>query len=326
MPPQRYDETKESDGVAHDPLAGQDIVTNSETAAVQDGREAEERSKPTPGLYIAATPIGNLRDVTLRTLGVLRAADLIACEDTRITVRLLQRYGITAPMTSYHEHNAERVRPRLLEKLAVGAVVALVSDAGTPLISDPGYKLVRAAQSLGYCVTVLPGPSAALAALVLAGLPTDRFLFAGFLPAKSSARRRAIAAIKETEATLVFFESARRLADCLADLVAELGDREAAIARELTKIHEEVVRAPLSELSRRYSQGPTPKGEITIVVAGPDATAPVFDDAEIDNRLRMALATQSVARAASAVAAASGRDRRTLYRRAVVLKREPGTT
>src|SRR5499427_4131194 len=194
------------------------------------------------GLYLVATPIGNLRDITVRALEVLAAADLIACEDTRVTRKLLDRYGIATPLTPYHEHNAAEVRPKLIARLADGAAMALVSDAGTPLVSDPGYKLVREARTAGASVTALPGASAALAALTLSGLPTDRFLFEGFLPAKEGARRARINELKRIPATLVLFESGARLAAALADLAAELGPRQAAICRELTKLYEEVRR------------------------------------------------------------------------------------
>jgi 16S rRNA (cytidine1402-2'-O)-methyltransferase len=194
------------------------------------------------GLHIVATPIGNLRDITLRALDVLAASNLIACEDTRITRRLLDHYGITTPLTPYHEHNAAAARPKLLTRLAEGASVALVSDAGTPLISDPGFKLVRAARDAGHMVTALPGPSAALAALSSCGLPTDHFWFEGFLPAKPLQRRARIAELKRLPATLVLYEGGSRVAACLADLAAELGPRAAALCRELTKLHEEVRR------------------------------------------------------------------------------------
>src|SRR5438270_817351 len=188
------------------------------------------------GLYLVATPIGNLRDVTLRALEVLAAADLIACEDTRVTRKLLDHYGITAPLTPYHDHNAATARPKLLARLAAGAAVALVSDAGTPLVSDPGFKLVRAACEAGHAVTALPGPSAVLAALAVAGLPTDRFLFEGFLPPKQAQRRSRIAELARIPATLVLFESGPRIAAALADLADGLGAREAAVCRELTKL------------------------------------------------------------------------------------------
>ena len=221
------------------------------------------------GLYLVATPIGNLRDITVRALEVLAAADLIACEDTRVTRKLLDRYGIATPLTPYHEHNAAEARPKLLARLADGAAIALVSDAGTPLVSDPGYKLVREAQAAGASVTTLPGASAVLAALTLSGLPTDRFLFEGFLPAKEEARRARINELKRIPATLVLFETGARIAAALADLAAELGPRQAAICRELTKLYEEVRRGDLGTLAREAAQADEPRGEIVIVVAPP---------------------------------------------------------
>src|SRR5215510_13533176 len=222
------------------------------------------------GLYLVATPIGNLRDITVRALEVLAAADLIACEDTRVTRKLLDHYGIATPLTSYHEHNAAEARPKLIARLADGAAIALVSDAGTPLVSDPGYKLVREARAAGTNVTALPGASAVLAALTLSGLPTDRFLFEGFLPAKEEARRARITELKRIPATLVLFESGARLAAALADLAAELGPRQAAICRELTKLYEEIRRGDLGTLAREAAHADEPRGEIVIVVAPPD--------------------------------------------------------
>src|SRR5262245_1737449 len=220
-----------------------------------------------PGLHLVATPIGNLRDVTVRALEVLAAADLIACEDSRVTRKLLDHYGIATSLTPYHEHNAAQARPKLLARLAEGAAIALVSDAGTPLVSDPGYKLVREARAAGASVTALPGASAVLAALTLSALPTDRFFFEGFLPAKEAARRARIAELKRIPATLVLFETGPRIADALADLAAELGPRQAALCRELTKLYEEVRRGDLGTLAREAAQADEPRGEIVIVVA-----------------------------------------------------------
>src|SRR5580704_4473450 len=206
-----------------------------------------------PGLYVVATPIGNLRDITLRALEALAAADLIACEDTRVTHKLLERYGIATPMTPYHEHNAAEARPKILARLAAGAAVALVSDAGTPLISDPGFKLARDAAAAGHFVTALPGASAVLAALAVSGLPTDRFVFEGFLPAREAQRRKRIAELKGIAATLVLFETGPRIAAALADLSAALGARAAAVCRELTKLYEEVRRGDLASLAGDYA-------------------------------------------------------------------------
>ena len=234
---------------------------------VVDGH-AIESGKIDPGLHIVATPIGNLGDITLRALATLAGADLIACEDTRVTRKLLDRYGIATPLTPYHDHNAAIARPKLLQRLAGGAAIALVSDAGTPLVSDPGFKLVRAAQEAGHSVTALPGASAALAALAVAGLPTDQFFFAGFLPPKQVARRARIAELARIPATLVFFETGPRIAATLADLAAELGNREAAVCRELTKLHEEIRRGDLPALAQAGATGEI-RGEIVLVVAPP---------------------------------------------------------
>ena len=266
-----------------------------------------------------ATPIGNLKDVTLRALEVLAAADLIACEDTRVTARLLARHGIERPLAPYHEHNAAEARPKLLALLAAGKRVALVSDAGTPLVSDPGYKLVRAALDAGAAVFPLPGPSAALAALAVAGLPTDRFLFAGFLPAKAKARADALAELAGVKATLVFYEAAPRLAESLAAMREALGDRPAAVARELTKLHEEVARGTLGALARRYGDAGPPRGEIVVVVGPPGEDAPVAEG-DLDAALRAAMADMPLSEAAAAVAGALGLPRRTVYARALALR------
>ncbi|HXQ52969.1 MAG TPA: 16S rRNA (cytidine(1402)-2'-O)-methyltransferase [Stellaceae bacterium] len=275
-----------------------------------------------PGLYVVATPIGNAEDITLRALRVLRTAHVIACEDTRVSAKLLGRYGIATARLAYHDHNAERMRPRLLARLAAGEIVALISDAGTPLVSDPGFKLVREAIAHGVAVTTLPGPSAPLAALVLSGLPSDRFLFAGFLPAKDAARRSALAALKTVPATLIFLESAPRLAASLAAMAAELGDRPAAVARELTKLHEEVRRASLAALAEHYREAGPPRGEIVVVVGGPEealAQAPDVRDAALDDALRAALERMSIKDATSVVVAALGLPRRAVYARALAL-------
>jgi len=273
-----------------------------------------------PGLYLVATPIGNLRDVTLRALDLLAVADLIACEDTRVSAKLLAHFGLSAPLAAYHEHNAERMRPKLIERLKAGAVVALISDAGTPLVSDPGWKLVRAALADGIRVSTLPGPSAALAGLLLSGLPSDRFLFAGFLPSKSAARKKSLAALAAVQATLIFFETAPRLAASLADMAESLGDRPAAVARELTKLYEEVHRQPLAALAAHYRAAGPPKGEIVVLVAPPaSGAAATLDEAALDRSLSAALATMSVKDASAAVAAATGQPRRLVYQRALAL-------
>src|SRR6266576_2481390 len=275
------------------------------------------------GLYLVATPIGNLRDITVRALEVLAAADLIACEDTRVTRKLLDRYGITTPLAPYHDHNAAEARPKLIARLAEGAAIALVSDAGTPLVSDPGYKLVRDARAAGASVTALPGASAVLAALTVSGLPTDRFLFEGFLPAKETARRARIAELKRIPATLVLFETGARIAASLADLAAGFGPREAALCRELTKLHEEVRRGDLTTLARGAAQASEPRGEMVIVVASPDRQAEVTA-VDLDSLLRQALGRVSVKDAVAEVAAVTGPPRRDVYQRALALDKERG--
>ena len=265
-----------------------------------------------------ATPIGNAGDITLRALAVLRDADLIACEDTRVSDKLLRRYGIATRRIAYHDHNAERMRPRLIARIKAGAAVALISDAGTPLVSDPGYKLVRAALAEGLAVTALPGPSAPLTALVLSGLPTDRFFFAGFLPAKSAARQRALGELTAVPATLLFLETAVRLAASLADMAAVLGDRPAAVARELTKLHEELRRGTLADLAAHYGAAGPPKGELVVVV-GPPSAAPAAGEDALDEALGTALAQMSVKDASLVVASALGLSRRVVYARALAL-------
>jgi 16S rRNA (cytidine1402-2'-O)-methyltransferase len=282
---------------------------------------ATEAPRLPPGLYLVATPIGNLRDITLRALEILAAADLVACEDTRVTRKLFDHYGLSAPLMPYHDHNAESARPKILDKLAAGGAVALVSDAGTPLISDPGYKLVRAATAAAHPITAAPGASAALMALTVAGLPTDRFMFEGFLPAKETARRARVAELARIPATLVLFESGPRLAAALADLAAALGARQAAVTRELTKLHEEVRRGDLASLAADYAAGAETRGEIAIVIAPPAETERP-SAADIDALLQAALARTSVKEAVAEVAAATGEARRAVYSRALALTRD----
>ena len=270
-----------------------------------------------PGLYIVATPIGNLGDMTSRAAETLRRVDYILAEDKRVTAKLLAHVGAKAPMTAYHDHSDDRLRERILADLATKSV-ALVSDAGTPLISDPGYKLVRAARQAGLAVHTLPGPSAAIAALTLSGLPTDRFLFLGFLPAKSKARRDTISEIAKIRATLVLYESGPRLAECLASLGDILGDRDAAVIREITKLHEETVSDRLSKLAERYADAP-PKGEIVIVV-GPPSEPQEVSDADLDAALRADLKSMSPSRAAANVSERLGVPRKRAYARAMELK------
>jgi len=291
----------------------------------EPGQDSRREAAPRPvagagSLVLVATPIGNLGDITARALEGLKSADLIACEDSRVTAKLLHHAGIEKPLLPYHDHNAEAMRPKLLARIAAGARVALVSDAGTPLISDPGYKLVQAAVAAGLAVTMLPGPSAPVMALALSGLPSDRFLFGGFLPAKSKARRDAIAEAARAPLTLIFFETAPRLLESLKDLHAVLGDRKAAVARELTKLFEEVRRAPLSALIAHYDQAGAPKGEIVIVVGPPEEERASTED--VDALLRRALERMSVKDAAATVAAATGAPKRTVYARALELQGE----
>ncbi len=274
----------------------------------------------TGGLYVVATPIGNLADVTLRALSILAGADGILAEDTRVSRTLLARYGIETPVSPYHEHNAAEARPRALRRIAEGEALALISDAGTPLISDPGYKLVAEAVALGLPVSAAPGPSAALAALCVAGLPTDRFFFEGFLPVKQSARRARINALAAVPGTLIFYEAPGRLADALADLMLELGPRPAAVARELTKLHEEVRRGSLGALAAEYAgaEAEAPRGEIVIVVGAAEARAPISEDA-LDREIAETLTKLSVRDAAAALAAKHGLPRRQVYARALAL-------
>lgn len=270
-----------------------------------------------PGLYIVATPIGNLGDLSPRAAHILLNADIVAVEDSRVTAGLFRHLGAKRPMTPYHDHNAEAVRPGLVARMASEAV-ALVSDAGTPLISDPGFKLVRDARAAGHAVTTIPGPCAGIAALTLAGLPTDRFLFMGFLPAKQQARAEAIAEIAAVRATLVFYESGPRLSVALTALAEGLGDREAAVAREITKKFEECVTGSLIELAARYADAP-PKGEIVVVVA-PPGEAPPASAEDADAALAEALTRLPVSKAAGEVAKRFGLDRKALYARAMELK------
>jgi 16S rRNA (cytidine1402-2'-O)-methyltransferase len=278
-----------------------------------------------PGLHVVATPIGNLRDITLRALGTLAAADAVVAEDTRVSRNLLAHYGIATPLVAYHEHNAAAMRPALLARLQKGERLALISDAGTPLVSDPGFKLVAEAVALGLPVTSAPGPSAVLAALVVAGLPTDRFFFEGFLPAKSGARRARIAELASVPGTLVIFESPRRLAETLADLSAVLGPREAAVARELTKHFESVRRGALAQLAEQYERDGPPKGEIVVLVAPPGDDAPALAASAVDDRIRAALRRFSVKDAASIVSAETGQPRRVVYARALEISMEGKT-
>lgn len=276
-------------------------------------------TRPAPGLHVVATPIGNLGDITLRALETLAGADVIACEDTRMTRRLTDRYGIDVQLIPYHDHNGASMRPRILARLAAGEAVALVSDAGTPLVSDPGFKLVVEAAEAGHRIHPLPGPSAMLAALVAAGLPTDRFLFDGFLPPKDGQRRNRITELKAIPSTLVLYETGPRLPECLADLADILGPRPAAVCRELTKAFEEVRRADLPALAAHYAQAGAPKGEIVLVIGPPQEE--VAEDTDVDSALSRALADHSLKDAVAAVAGLTGRPKREVYARALALTR-----
>lgn len=277
--------------------------------------------KPVPGLHLVATPIGNLGDITLRALETLAGVDIIACEDTRITRRLTERYCISATLKPYHEHNAALARPKILAKLAEGASIALVSDAGTPLISDPGFKLVREVCAAGHRVTALPGPSSVLTALSLAAQPTDRFFFEGFLPSKETARRSRLAELARIDATLVLLESGSRVQQALRDLAEVMGTRDGAICREMTKIHEEIRRAPVAEMARSAEAMET-RGEFVLVIGPPGAGAPTMAKEALDELLRSSLARDSVKDAVAHAVELSGLPRREIYARALELADE----
>ena len=282
------------------------------------GGKSPDRGSLAAGLYVLATPIGNARDISLRALDVLKGCDVIAAEDTRVTSKLLAIHGISKPLIAYNDHNAPEMRPRILARLAGGEAVVLVSDAGTPLVSDPGYKLVRAVAGAGAHVVAIPGPSAVLAGLTLSGLPSDRFLFAGFLPSRQGERKAALEDLKAVRATLIFFESAQRLSESLAAMALVLGDRPAAMTRELTKMHEEVRRGTLSELAAHYEKAGAPKGEVTLLVGPPGEV--VTDNAKIDAALTAALAFMPVKAAANMIADLTDGSRKQIYARALELK------
>ena len=269
-----------------------------------------------PGLYIVATPIGNLGDITLRAVEMLRSASAVACEDTRVTGKLMHHLGLKKRLIRYDDHASENDRERLLSLMAEEPV-ALVSDAGTPLISDPGYRLVRLARERGIAVTSLPGPSAAVVAMTLSGLPNDRFLFAGFLPNKAKAREEALAELGAVKATLIFYETAPRLDAALSAIDSVLPGREVAVARELTKRFEECRSGTPSELSAHYAAHP-PKGEIVLMIGPPSDELP--ENVDIDALLLAELAEAKPSQAAARVAKATGKDRKELYARAMELK------
>jgi 16S rRNA (cytidine1402-2'-O)-methyltransferase len=324
----RHDAGKSAKGSPRASSTGQQKAQQKTQSNAGQANVGPSASKSSPkailpaGLYVVATPIGNLGDMTARAIETLKAADVIACEDTRVTGVLLQRFAIATPMTPYHDHNADRVRPQLIARLQAGDVVALVSDAGTPLISDPGYKLVRDCAAAGVATIPLPGPSALLAAAAVAGLPTDRIQFAGFLPSKTGARREALMEFKSLRASLVFYESPQRLAETLADMAAVYGARDVAVCRELTKLHEEVRRGTLGELAATYAAADTPKGEVVIVVGGAQENHAATTEAALDQALRGAMQTMSVRDAAASVAAALNHPRREVYARALTLSKK----
>ena len=271
-------------------------------------------------LYIVATPIGNLGDITFRAVEALKSVDLIVCEDTRVSKKLLNHYDITTLLATYHEHNAAQVRPKLLAQLQAGESIALISDAGTPLISDPGYKLVQEAQEAGINIVPIPGANAAITALCASGLPTDQFTFAGFLPSKQQARKKALQALAPIPGTLVFYESAKRVLDTLAAIQTVLDEREVVIARELTKQFEEIARGPIADIIAEFSARESIKGEIVLLV-GP-ASAPAYGADAMDALLREALKTMSTKEAAKHVAEQTGASKSDLYQRALEWKNE----
>lgn len=320
---------------------------NPESAEISpESSDWDRASKPStkplaPGLHVVATPIGNLGDISPRALGALAGADIVACEDKRVTGRLLSRFAIKASLVAYHDHNADRMRPQLLARLAAGERVVLVSDAGTPLVSDPGFKLVRDAVADGHVAHAVPGPSAVTAALSIAGLPTNTFYFGGFLPPKAAQRRRMLQRIAPLETTLVFFESGKRLAETLATLAETLGPRPAAVAREITKLYEEVRRDRIDLLAAHYREQGAPRGEIVVLVGPPEKPRDKYheepgeqstddDEAEVlpvgqgneqavDDLLRTLSAQVGVKRAATMVSAALGLPKRAIYQRALAL-------
>ncbi len=272
------------------------------------------------GLYVTATPIGNLGDVTIRALATLAAADYILCEDTRVTSRLLERFGIRNTMKPYHEHNAEKVRPAIIAALQDGKSFALVSDAGVPLVSDPGFRLVQACIAENLMVTGLPGASAVLTALALSGLPTDTFTFLGFLPQKHKARVDLLTKFKSVPSTLIVFESPHRIIDALLDINEALGPRQMAMARELTKLHEEVLRGTAQEIHTILSQRESVKGEICLVIAPPQDEPVVVEDDEIENAITVALKDNAASKAANLVAKKYDLKKEDIYAR--ILKRK----
>lgn len=288
-----------------------------------DGRTVAG-SRLAPGLTLVATPIGNLGDISSRALRALANADLVLCEDTRVSRKLTASHGISNRLSSYHEHNADRVRPGIIARLRDGARVVLISDAGTPAISDPGYRLVQACHEMSIPVSTVPGPTALIAALTISGLPTDRFYFGGFLPAKTKARHDALAALGTLNATLVHYESPRRLAAALADAASLFANRSAAVARELTKLHEEIRRGTVAELAEHYAAIGAPKGEAVLMIGPPAASESAISDGDLDATLSHALAGATLRDAVRAVAAETGIGRARIYQRALALSARPG--
>ncbi|MCB9942529.1 MAG: 16S rRNA (cytidine(1402)-2'-O)-methyltransferase [Geminicoccaceae bacterium] len=295
-------------------------VAETGAASVHQANADTSTSKLAPGLYVTATPIGNLGDISSRAREVMAAADLVLCEDTRVTGRLLHLLGLKRPLLPYHDHNGERMRPQIIERLLAGESMVLVSDAGTPCIADPGFKLVRAVREVGIPVRSVPGACSVVSALSIAGLPTDRFLFSGFLPSRATERRSALQALRSLDATLVFLESPARISASLADCAGILGPRQAAIGRELTKLHEEVRTGRLDALAAEIAAGPALRGEIVLLIAAGDEARPMPGDEEIDEALRRALIDNKPGRAAAIVARATGISRDLLYDRALLLK------
>ncbi len=307
-----------------DPSGDAGLAGLEETAGGPAGAPLARRDPGlAQGLYVVSTPIGNLRDITLRALDILASVDFICAEDTRVTGKLLQAFGVSARLRPYHDHNGAHVRPGILSELKKGARVALVSDAGTPLVSDPGFKLVREAREQGIDVWPAPGASALLAALAAAGLPSDRFLFAGFLPPRSGARRTELEALAGVDATLVFYEGPSRLAECLSDMADVLGLREAAVARELTKRFEEVRRGGLAELAAHYAEAGPPRGEVVVVVGPPQRGLPVSAEG-LDAAILAADAARPVKVIAAEIAERFGMKRRDVYERALQLRQAGG--
>ena len=285
------------------------------------GAHRYEADPLAPGLYVVATPIGNLGDITVRALATLAAAETVLCEDTRTSGKLMERFAIKTRLSPYHEHNAQKVRPEILERLSQGATIALISDAGMPLVSDPGYRLVKEAVELGIPVTACPGPSAVLTGLALSGLPTDRFLFAGFVPQKQGERRRLFSEFAKLKATLIFFESPHRIIETLNDLGEALPGRSVAVTRELTKLHEEVLRGTASEIAEQLAARASVKGEITLLVGPPQEEEAVSEE-DLDAAITQALAAMPASKAASEVAKRFNLNRQDIYQR--ILARKDG--